>query len=154
MFSFVVEPLDTIVFSAVGYKKYFLVIPQSLKSIHYPVQVNMETDTIMIGQVDIYPWKTYEEFKEAFLSLELPDDDLKRAYQNIAMIKTQIQKSSSLSEPDPNLNYQYYLKEMYNDLYTKGQTPYYSIFDPLRWKQFFEYLEKGKFKNPKKKKNK
>jgi hypothetical protein len=145
MFSFIVEPHDTILFSSVGYKKVGLIIPDTLKTFHLEVDIYMETDTIMIEEVIILPWKTYEEFKKAFLALELPDDDLNRAYKNIALIKTQIYYSSTT--PDPGLNYKYMLQEQYNDLYTKGQLPYYSIFNPIRWAEFFKYLEEGKFKN-------
>jgi hypothetical protein len=105
----------------------------------------METDTIWIEEVVILPWKTYEEFRDAFLSLELPDNDLKRAYRNIALIKKQMYYPNE--NPDPELNYQYKLKEQYNQLYTKGQIPYYSIFNPLAWVEFFKYIEEGRFKN-------
>ncbi len=148
MFSFVVHPRDTIMFSAVGYKRTGLIIPDNLASFHYPVDVIMETDTIEIREVIILPWKTYEEFKRAFVSIELPDDDLQRAYRNLALIRSQIHNPDAA--PDPDLNYQYHLREQYNELYTVGQTPYYSIFNPMRWAEFFKYLEEGKFKNPNK----
>ncbi len=146
MFSFVFHPRDTIMFSAVGYKRTGLIIPDTLRSFNYPVDVIMEGDTIEIREVIILPWKTYEEFKRAFISIELPDDDLKRAYRNLAMIKHQIHNPNAA--PDPDLNYQYHLREQYNEMYTVGQTPYYSIFNPMRWAEFFKYLEEGKFKDP------
>ena len=148
MFSFVVHPRDTIMFSAVGFKRTGLIIPDTLRSFNYPVDVIMEGDTIEIREVIILPWKTYEEFKRAFISIELPDDDLKRAYRNLAMIKHQIHNPNAA--PDPDLNYQYHLREQYNEMYTVGQTPYYSIFNPMRWAEFFKYLEEGKFKDPNK----
>lgn len=55
------------------------------------------------------------------------------------------------NKPDPEMNYQYMLKEQYNQLYSKGQIPYYSIFNPLRWVEFFKYIEEGRFKNKNKK---
>ena len=146
MFSFVVEEHDTIMFSAVGYKHTGLIIPDTLESFNYPVDIVMETDTIEIAEVIILPWKTYAEFKQAFLAIELPDDDLQRAYKNLALITAQIHNTDIA--PDAALNYQYHLREQYNQLYTKGQTPYYTIFNPLRWAEFFKYLEEGKFKNP------
>lgn len=148
MFSFVVEPSDTVLFTAVGYKRVALAIPDTLSRYHLPIDIYMETDTIWIEEVIILPWKTYEEFREAFLALELPDNDLNRAYKNIALIKKQMYYPSD--KPDPEMNYQYLLKEQYNQLYTRGQLPYYSIFNPLRWVEFFKYLEEGRFKNPNK----
>jgi hypothetical protein len=148
MFSFVVEPRDTILFSAVGYKRTGLVIPDTLEDFNYPVDVIMQEDTIEIREVIILPWKTYQEFKQAFVALELPDDDLERAFHNLAMIHSQIHNPDA--PPDPDVNYQYHLREQYNATYTKGQTPYYSIFNPLNWAKFFEYLKEGKFKDPRK----
>jgi hypothetical protein len=146
MFSFVVEEQDTILFSAIGYKRTGLVIPDTLESFHYPVDVIMESDTIEIAEVIILPWKTYEEFKEAFLAVDLPDDDLQRAYRNLALINAQIHNTDI--EPDPGMNYQYQMREQYNQLYTRGQMPYYTIFNPLNWAKFIDYLKDGKFRNP------
>jgi hypothetical protein len=146
MFSFVVEASDTILFSAVGYKQSGIVIPDTLESFHYPVDIILETDTIEIAEVIILPWKTYEEFKEAFLAIELPDDDLERAYRNFAKITAQIHNTDI--EPDPGLNYKYQLRDQSNYLYTRGQTPYYTIFDPLRWAEFFKYIEERRFRRP------
>jgi len=149
MFSFVVEPNDTIRFSSVGYKNFYLSIPANPDKEHYHVEIRMKADTIMIKEVIILPWKTYQEFKEAFVNLKLPDDDLHRAYKNLAYILTQIDMSSTR---DPSLNFQYLMNEYYQDLYSQGQMPYYSVLDPLRWRKFIQYLEEGKFRNPNKKK--
>jgi len=148
MFSFIVEPNDTILFSAVGYKRTGIVIPDTLDDHFYPIDVIMESDTIEIREVMILPWKTYQEFKTAFISLELPDDDLQRAFHNLAMIHSQIHNPDA--PPDPDVNYQYHLREQFNARYSQGQTPYYSIFDPMRWAKFFDYLKNGKFKDPNK----
>jgi len=147
VFSFVVEPRDTILFSAVGFKRTGVVIPDTLLSFNYPMDVVMQTDTIEIREVIILPWKTYQEFKQAFISLELPDDDLERAFHNLAMIHAQIHNPDA--PPDPDVNYQYQLREQFNARYSLGQTPYYSIFDPMRWAEFFKYLKEGKFRNDK-----
>ena len=149
MFSFVVSPLDTIVFTSVGLKPFYLAIPANPGRDYYHVEIRMQTDTIMIDEVVILPWKTYEEFRDAFISLELPDDDLQRAYKNFSYIMAQI---SSDGTPDPSLNYKYLMNDYYNHLYSQGQTPYLSVFDPMRWKKFIEYLEQGKFRNPGRKK--
>ena len=145
VFSFVVEAQDTILFSAVGYKKTGVVIPDTLLSFNYPMDVVMVADTIEIREVIILPWKTYQEFKQAFITLELPDDDLERAFHNLAMIHAQIHNPDA--PPDPDVNYQYHLREQFNARYSLGQTPYYTIFDPMRWAEFFKYLKEGRFRN-------
>jgi hypothetical protein len=144
MFSFVVRPNDSILFSHMGHKGTMHVIPDSIGGQQYPADIFMVSDTFQLAEVRIYPWKTYHEFKEAFLALDLPDDDQQRAFHNIALIKTQI-KMNDLG-PTPNINFREVMKQQYNQLYTQGQYPYYTIFDPMRWAKFFESLRRGDFK--------
>ncbi len=144
MFSFVVRPNDTILFSHMGHKGTIHVIPDSTGGQQYPADIFLVSDTFQLAEVRIYPWKTYHEFKEAFLALELPDDDEKRAYHNIALIKTQIKMNEF--GPSPNINFREVMKQQYNQLYTAGQTPYYTIFDPMRWAKFFESIKRGDFR--------
>jgi hypothetical protein len=146
MFSFIVHPNDTILFSHLGHKGTIHVIPDSLAGHQYPADIFMVSDTFKLAEVRIYPWKTYQEFKEAFLALDLPDDDEERAYQNIALIKTQIKMNRDGLAPSPTINFREVMKQEYNQLYTAGQSPYFTIFDPLRWARFFDALKKGEFK--------
>jgi hypothetical protein len=144
LFSFVVRPSDTILFSHMGHKATFHVIPDSIGGQQYPADIFMVSDTFRLAEVRIYPWKTYQEFKEAFLALELPDDDQQHAYHNIALIKTQIKVNEMGTTP--NVNFREVMKQQYNQLYTAGQYPYYTIFDPMRWARFFESLRRGDFR--------
>jgi len=145
MFSLVVRPNDTILFSHMGHKGTMHIIPDSIGGQQYPADIFMVSDTFLLPEVRIYPWKTYHEFKEAFLALDLPDDDEQRAYHNIALIKTQIKVNEHGASP--NINFREVMKQQYNQLYTAGQTPYFTIFDPMRWAKFFESIKRGDFKN-------
>jgi hypothetical protein len=146
MFSFVVRPKDTILFSHMGHKGTMHVIPDSLGGQQYPADIFMVSDTFQLAEVRIYPWKTYQEFKEAFLALDLQDEDEQRAYHNIALIKTQIKMNRDGGTPSPSIAFREVMRQEYNQLYTAGQTPYYTIFDPLRWAKFFQSLKRGEFK--------
>ena len=146
MFSFIVHPSDTILFSHMGHKGTIHVIPDSLAGQQYPADIFMVSDTFHLAEVRIYPWKTYQEFKEAFLALDLPDDDNERAYHNIALIKTQIKMNRDGATASPTIAFRDVMRQEYNQLYTAGQSPYYTIFDPMRWAKFFESLKRGDFK--------
>jgi hypothetical protein len=147
MFSFVVRSNDTILFSHMGHKGTIHVIPDSLQGQQYPADIFLVSDTFQLAEVRIYPWKTYHEFKEAFLALDLPDDDEQRAYHNIALIKTQIRMNRDGATASPTIAFRDVMRQEYNQLYTAGQSPYYTIFDPLRWAKFFESLKRGDFKD-------
>jgi len=146
MFSFVVRTNDTILFSHMGHKGTIHVIPDSLGGQQYPADIFMVSDTFQLAEVRIYPWKTYQQFKEAFLALDLPDDDEQRAYHNIALIKTQIKMNRDGARPSSTIAFREVMRQEYNQLYSAGQTPYYTIFDPMRWAKFFQALKRGDFK--------
>lgn len=143
IFSFIVEPSDSILFRCVGYKNTLVIIPDSLIASQYPRDIYMLNDTIHLSEVKIFPWKTYEEFKVAFLKLELPDDDEKRAYKNIALIKAQLNMDF---EPDADLSFKAAMQKHYDKLYYAGQYPSISILNPLNWAKFFEAIKRGDFK--------
>ena len=76
-FSFVAKMKDTIEFSALGFKKAIFVIPDTLTDQRCSMIQILKQDTILLKEVMIFPWPTKEQFKEAFLRLRIPDDDLK-----------------------------------------------------------------------------
>jgi hypothetical protein len=142
-YSFVTQMGDTIMFSTVGYKRKIIIIPDTLQEPFLNLEVILDIDTFMIGEVVIYPWKTYEEFKDAFLNLRLPDDDMERARKNIALIKTQIILDET---PNARENFNYILAQQYRETFNQGMYPTYSIFNAFAWVKFFEALKRGDFK--------
>ncbi len=143
MFSFIVGPSDSILFRAVGYKNTLVIIPDSINLAHYPRDVYMLGDTIHFAELKIFPWKTYDEFKVAFLRLELKEDDEQRAYKNIAIIKAQLNMDF---EPDADLSFRYTMQQHYDKIYYAGQYPSIPIFNPLNWAKFFSSVKNGDFK--------
>ena len=93
MFTIIVEPFDTVFFSTVGYKKYAFIIPSNLETYSFTRDIYLEKDTLMLGEVKIYPWRTYEEFKKAFLTTDITDLDMDNAQRNIELIKVQLENS-------------------------------------------------------------
>jgi hypothetical protein len=142
-FSFVTEVHDSVMFSSLGYKRKIMLIPDTLEEPFLNLDLVLDRDTIMIGEVEIYPWKSYEEFKQAFLNLRLPDDDMDRARRNIALIKTQIILDET---PNSRQNFQKILEDQYRQTYTQGLYPTYQIFNAFAWAEFFKALKRGDFK--------
>jgi len=147
-YSLVVEEGDTVLFSSVGYKRKYLRMPESLSRPFLQLDILLETDTIMINAVEIYPWKSYDEFKEAFVNLKLPNDDMERARRNIALLRTQIIMDH---DPDARENFSHVMEQQYRQTFTQGQNPSYQLFNPFAWAKFFEALKRGDFKSKKNK---
>ena len=147
-YSLVVEEGDTVLFSAVGYKRKYIRMPGSMSEPFLQLDIVLEVDTIVIAAVEIYPWKSYDEFKEAFVNLKLPTDDMERARRNIALLRTQIIMDH---DPDARENFKHVMEQQYRQTYTRGQYPSYQILNPFAWAKFFEALKRGDFKSKKNK---
>ncbi|MFW6222594.1 MAG: carboxypeptidase-like regulatory domain-containing protein [Bacteroidota bacterium] len=145
IFSLVVYPGDTIWFSSVGFKRQKISIPDTVNGGFYSSDVKMVKDTVKIEQITVYPWGTYTEFKEAFLKLEISNQSKENAWENIKKIKEQIAQNNYPVKSDPELNYDYIMRDQHERNFTKGQYPTISIFNLVAWSQFFEAIKNGDF---------
>lgn len=144
-FSFATKPGDTIVFSSIGYKKGVYIIPDTLVENKYSLIQLLSQDTVMLAETVIYPWPTKEQFKYAFLHIDIPDDDLERAKNNLSLqeMKTRMENMPM----DGSMNYKNYINNYTSKLYYIGQLPPNNLLNPLAWAQFIEAWRSGKFKN-------
>jgi len=149
-FSFVALKNDTVIFSSMGYKKNSFVIPDTITQKRYSLIHVMNSDTMMLSPTVIYPWPTVEEFKKAFVRLDIPDDDLAIAQKNLdrAEMKARISNYAM----DGSMNYKYAMETRTSKLYYIGQTVPLSIFNPFAWAKFIKAWKEGKFKRQKKEK--
>jgi len=143
-FSLVVEEADSVLISSVGYKRKYIEVPRNLPSNFLTIEVILQVDTIAISEARIYPWKNYEEFREAFVNLNLPDEDSERARRNIALIRTQIIMDH---EPSARANFQHIMEQQYQQTFIQGQLPSYQLLNPFAWAKFFKALKRGDFKS-------
>ena len=143
-FSFVAKKTDTIEFSCLGFKKAHYIIPDTLTENKYSLIQMMNNDTIFLKETVIYPWPTQEQFKEAFLRLNIPDDDLERARRNLARaeIKEKYQKLSM----DGSMNYKNAMQQKTSQLYYAGQAPPNNLLNPIAWSKFIQAWQNGDFK--------
>jgi hypothetical protein len=83
-FSFVANEGDTLVFTAVGYKREGIVIPINLSDNKYTILMKMQQEIINLPGVRVYPWASTDEFKKEFMTLKFADDDLEIAKKNVS----------------------------------------------------------------------
>jgi len=146
-FSFVARQNDTITFSAIGYKKQFFVIPDTITNNRYSIIQVMANDTIYLSETVIYPWPTKEQFRKAFLNLDIPDDDIAIARKNLT--QNDLMRRSLVIQSDGSLNYDYFVEEQTQRLYYNGQTQPITILNPFAWADFIKSWKDGKFKRKK-----
>ena len=143
-FSFVAMQSDTVQFSAIGFKESYYVIPDTITRERYSLIHVMDADTILLEPTIIYPWPTVEEFKEAFVNLDIPDDDLEIARKN--MKRGEMRYRVESFKMDGSLNYKNYIDRETSKLYYIGQTQPISVLNPFAWAAFIKAWKEGKFK--------
>jgi len=144
-FSFVAQKGDSVLFSAVGFQKSRFVISDSLESNKYSLIQIMVQDTIQLQPAVVYPWPTREQFKEAFLALEVPDTDADRAARNLARADMIARMDATM--PSGGETFKYSMQEYQSHIYYAGQAPPQNIFNPLAWAKFIEAWKRGDFKS-------
>jgi hypothetical protein len=149
-FSFVALKNDTIQFSAIGYKDSYFVIPDTVSQKRYSLIHVMDSDTILLSPTLIYPWPTEEEFKKAFINLDIPDDDIEIARKNLA--KAEMKERAMHMKMDGSMNYKNYMDQQTSKLYYFGQTQPITVLNPFAWAAFIKAWKEGKFKKQKKEK--
>jgi CarboxypepD_reg-like domain len=149
-FNLVVNPGDEIEFLSLIHKTRSYKIADSLKQkYYYAIQV-LTKDTVKLEEVTVFPWPSREDFKRAFLALDLNDTDFERADKNLAREDmTYLERNATAS---PTENYKYMMQNIYTKVYTAGQSPSISLLNPVAWAQFIKAWRDGKYKSASKKK--
>ena len=145
VYSIISIPGDTLLFSAIGFKKTLLKVPLDISGNRFTTDIMLDDDTINIENVVILPWKTYDEFKRAVLNYEPNSVETKNMNINIALIRKSIQDLSIKSSPEAG--YRYAMQQNYNSLMTKNQYPVNNLLNPFAWAKFFKGVKNGMFKS-------
>ena len=149
-FSIVVHKNDLISFSAVGYRSGLFRIPDTLSENRYSMIQVMSSDTIMLTETVIYPWPSKEQFRHAFLTLRIPDDDIEIARRNLAYMEMREIYGRNY-DPErygftPGQSYHNYMSGQADKLYYRGQTMPNNLLNPIAWAKFIKAWKRGDFK--------
>lgn len=148
-FSFPVAAGDSVVVASVGYKKKAFVIPYDSSTLS--MVIHLMPDTFMLPVVEIVAFPIERVFKEAFLSMNFPDD----GRGNMALtlndqIMGRILNSSSF---DGSLNHSYYMQQQLSAMESQYLTNTNALIDPFSWARFFKSVKKDKKRKEKDKKD-
>lgn len=144
-FSLVANKEDTIIFSCLGYKRATYIIPIEVDENFITVVQKLASDTIMLRETKVYPWPSREQFKQVFLTTDIPDDDIERAKKNIdnAFVDIMIAKMPN----DGKENFRSFMNDMERQQYImSGGVTLIPILNPFAWAAFIEAWKNGDFK--------
>ncbi|MDG0973766.1 MAG: hypothetical protein P8O07_06355 [Crocinitomicaceae bacterium] len=143
-FSFVTKPGDTILFNAFGFKPNSYIVPDTLSENRYSIIHIMTPDTILLPEVEVYPWPSREDFARAFVEMEPYDDALRKAQRQLS--GESLAFAAARIPTDGGLSYNWEIQQQQTRLYTMGQTPMNNLLNPAAWSKFVESWRKGELK--------
>lgn len=151
-FSLIIKPGDELEFYSMTHKTRTFKVADTLnQKYYYAIQV-LTKDTVDLPLVEVYSWPSKDDFKRAFLALDLNDTDGDRADRNLTreeLSYLERTQTSSASE-----NYIHVMQAYYTKVYTSGQQPMNNLLNPIKWAEFINAWKSGKLSTtPKKKKN-
>lgn len=141
-FSFVAHEKDTIEFTAIGYKTTQVVIPESENNRHSGI-VKMEASVTALPVVVVLPWASVEEFNQAFLALDVADDDFLLAKRNlsreslVAMAREAPLSANELQNYQAISSHQNMTNRNINQRYANP------LLNPFAWAKFIDQISKG-----------
>ncbi|MET4081070.1 hypothetical protein ABIB40_001015 [Pedobacter sp. UYP30] len=140
-FTFIVNPGDTILFTAIGYKKFSTIVPLGTPDNKYTIMVKMTSDVINLPTVRVFPWATTEEFTREFLTMKIADDDLAIAKKNLSkssingLILTLPRDGGEISSQ----NYRYNFDRLIN----KNMVQTNPLLNPFAWSKLMQQIFEG-----------
>lgn len=135
---------DSIIISAVGYQRQYVIVPFG-DSENYTTFIELLEDTTYLSEIEIFPYPTEELFKEAILALQLPDQE---QYDNLMKnLDEEMMARMFRSMPmDADMNYRYYMDQQIiyaNDKFGPRTNP---LLNPFAWAEFIKSIKRGDLK--------
>ena len=140
-FSLPVLAGDSVVFSALGYKKQYLIIPKTYKSDSYSIIMQMQVQPVELAEVKVIPWATERDFKEALLAVKLPDDGRADAMRNLD--PEMLEELFKATPMDGAANFRAWNMQQVRHTETRNMVPTVSPFAIL---QLINMIKNGDFK--------
>ncbi len=138
-----VFPGDSVIFSYVGFKKQFHIIPKKIEQ-SYSAIVDLKEDVKLLAEVKVYPYPTEELFKEAFINYNLPDAKDRDALANNTNSRSMAMLARTMGM-GASANYRGFMNQQQNAIINRGFTNSIStaLMNPIAWMSFIQSVKKG-----------
>ncbi len=135
---------DSIVIRSLGYKEKSYVVPRENVD-QLAVIIQMNEDTTLLPEVQIFPYPTERLFKEAFMALKLPETDMDNMHKNLndQVLKRMLYNT----KPDGSQMHNYYMQQQIQKQDYRYMSPTFNFLNPFAWGQFIQSVKKGGLKN-------
>ncbi len=135
---------DSLIISAVGFKKSRYVVP-AIKTQTLKVIFKLEADTTQLQEVRVYNMPpTAEAFKQAVLAMQLPTE-----YNNMTnnLSPATLHELMERLPADGSSNHMWFTQQQANYQRTRNSVPINPLLNPMAWVELFRSIKRGDFKN-------
>jgi hypothetical protein len=143
-FSMPVLEGDTILFTFIGLKKQTFTVPNKVDDDRISLILTMEIDEIALAEIEVVPYPTEEEFKQAVLAMTVVDPMVVSRSNMSPEMLLRWAESMPASGNENFRSFQEGQLLQNNDIY--GPRPL-RILDPFAWSQFIRSIKRGDFKS-------
>jgi hypothetical protein len=141
-----VFPGDSLVISYIGYKKKYYIVPRDTDLVHQVI-IPMEEMTTMLREVKVFPHSSEEEFKKAFLAMQLRDaqqrdnarNNLEQSKLNVFALQAGMGASSNFRNFSDMMISSQANKNFFSD-------PTLALTNPFAWINFIKSIKNGDLK--------
>ena len=145
-FALYVYPGDSLVFSYVGYKKKYYIIPRVNEQTQ-SATIHMAEESKMLAEVKVYPYQSEDDFKRAFLDMKLENEAGRRALEkNLEQSKLNVLAlQAGLSGAG---NFRNFSDQMTYNMANRNfvQSPLMALTNPFAWANFIKSIKNGDLK--------
>jgi hypothetical protein len=142
-FSMPVLEGDSVVFSFIGLKRQTYKVPENMNDDRISLILTMELDEIALEEIEVMPYPSEKEFKEAVLAMSVVDP---MTISGSNMSPEMLLRAAEMMPASGNENFRYFqqgLMQQNQDLY--GPRPL-RLLDPFAWAQFIRSIKRGDLK--------
>lgn len=141
-----VFPGDSLIISYVGYKKKYYIVPRDTELVHQVI-IPMEEMTTMLRDVKVFPHSSEEEFKQAFLAMDVRNakerdnarNNLEQSKLNVFALQAGMGASSNFRNFSDMMISSQANKSFFN-------SPMLALTNPFAWISFIKSVKNGDLK--------
>lgn len=132
---------DSVIITHVGYKKQHLVLPDGKDKQSYTYVIELNTDTTQLDEITIFPYPTFQIFKEAFVNADIPKEEGSENWQS-NLEKEKLEKMMLAMSPSASENYRYYTLQEIQRIEQGNMVAVNPLTNLFAWVQLIQELNK------------
>lgn len=142
-FSMPVAAGDSVIFSFIGLKSQTFLVPKNIQEDKISLILTMVQDEIALEEIEVMPYPTEEEFKQAVLAMTVEDIPLDRGNLSPQMLLRWAEQMPS----SPNENFRAFQSGQMQQIQDRYGPRSFHLLNPFAWANFIKSIKRGDLKS-------